>query len=97
MVPAVAPIAVTLTALSEYLGTEYLGSPLHDPNGYRGYLFRMEVSPSGTTWSATAAPVDPGRTGKYYYYIDETGEIRIELTREADRRSPPWLRYPSRQ
>ncbi|MGH9813671.1 MAG: DUF4190 domain-containing protein, partial [Candidatus Acidiferrales bacterium] len=47
-----------------------------------GYVFTYEASDTDQdgildAYSASAAPIDPGRTGKRFYFTDETGVIRL--------------------
>jgi hypothetical protein len=40
------------------------------------YGYRFDVMASGTTFEATATPVEYGKTGKMSYYIDNSGVVR---------------------
>ena len=42
-----------------------------------------------TTYAVRADPIEPGNTGKMYYFTDQTGVIRAEKGKEADESSPP--------
>ena len=39
-----------------------------------GYYY--ELTPGGFEWSCVALPVQPGVSGDYSYYVDQTGTIR---------------------
>ncbi len=58
-----------------------------------GYLFVYATTdanrdgvPDGFTIHAD--PIDPGKTGRRHFYVDETGVIRMEESRAATRASP---------
>ena len=52
-----------------------------------GYVF--ELRGSDFQWSCTASPVDPGKTGDRYFFVDDSGVIRFERDRQATATSPP--------
>jgi hypothetical protein len=42
-----------------------------------------------TTYAVHADPIEPGKTGKMYYFTDQTCVIRTEKGKEANANSPP--------
>ena len=52
-----------------------------------GYEFSYSSAGVGD-FSANAGPSVPGRTGNRYFYIDETGTIRVNLESEAGQDDP---------
>ena len=49
----------------------------------QGYVFQILNGASLYTWSATADPQVPGKSGDNYYFIDETGVIRFSTSHTA--------------
>lgn len=57
-----------------------------------GYSFVYSTTPVGgryDTYTLNANPVTPGTTGTNYYFTDQTGVIRQQSDRPADKDSPP--------
>ncbi|GIW71282.1 MAG: prepilin-type N-terminal cleavage/methylation domain-containing protein [Planctomycetota bacterium] len=54
----------------------------------QGYVFTINGA-SLYTWSATANPEVPGKSGDNYFFIDETGVIRYNTTGTASASDPP--------
>ncbi|GIW71748.1 MAG: hypothetical protein KatS3mg102_1290 [Planctomycetota bacterium] len=54
----------------------------------QGYRFRI-LSADEDTWSAVAEPLEPGRSGDRWFFIDETGVIRQSEHGPASADSPP--------
>ncbi|UCF35478.1 MAG: type II secretion system protein [Acidobacteriota bacterium] len=55
-----------------------------------GYELELAVVGTGqSAWWAVANPVEPGRTGDRYFYLDGTGVIRESLDGPADESSNP--------
>ena len=52
-----------------------------------GYKFQLRDTESG--WEATAHPIQPGKTGKHYFYVDQTNVIRAEYYMPAGPQSMP--------
>lgn len=58
------------------------------------YRFTYIPGPAGstgkiTTYAVHADPLEPGNTGKMYYFTDQTSVIRGEKGKEANENSPP--------
>ncbi|RME76637.1 MAG: type II secretion system protein [Planctomycetota bacterium] len=54
-----------------------------------GYQFALLPGPEARTWSATAVPVEPGRSGDRSFWIDEAGVIRYSTSGVAGPDDPP--------
>jgi hypothetical protein len=68
---------------------EYLASSLKS-----NYRFSYIPGPADDTgriqaYRVLAGPLEPGVSGKMYYFTDQTNVIRVEKGREADQNSPP--------
>jgi len=91
----------TLTTVNEQYQTRfdtYPGSLAHlanesyIDNGFgagqkHGYDFTY--AGSADTWSCAADPTTPGQTGDRYFYLDQTGVIRLSTTGTATSTDPP--------
>ena len=42
-----------------------------------GYLFAISGVVANTAWTLNADPVDPGRTGDRYFFVDQSGVLRF--------------------
>ncbi len=49
----------------------------------QGYFFQILPGAGGYTWSATADPQLPGKSGSRYFFVDETGVIRFSTSHTA--------------
>ena len=59
--------------------------------GSKGYQFTIQKIGEYTFedgWAGVANPMEPGKSGNRYFYVDVTGVIRVSETGEADRKSP---------
>ena len=54
----------------------------------QGYAFTITAS-TQFTWSATAGPLTPGKSGDRYFFIDESGVIRFSNTATATSTDTP--------
>jgi len=45
-------------------------------NGYHIYVVSTETDPLFSKWCARADPIEPGKTGRTYFYADQSGKIR---------------------
>jgi type II secretory pathway pseudopilin PulG len=56
----------------------------------QGYLFTVRTGKDAhADWSANATPAIPTRTGDRWFFIDQTGTIRVSTTGPADETSTP--------
>ena len=55
-----------------------------DPTGYV-----LNMVSTSATWSLTADPEVPGDSGDRYFYADQSGVIRFEMSTTATTTSPP--------
>ena len=49
----------------------------------QGYLFTVATNSDQFTWSCTASPQSPGKSGDRYFFCDESGVIRFATTAAA--------------
>jgi hypothetical protein len=49
----------------------------------------MVTAPDRATFTVTAAPLEPGQTGTRYFFIDQTGVIRVSTNGPATADSEP--------
>ena len=49
----------------------------------QGYSFNVTSGTPQFTWSATASPASPGKSGDRYFFVDESGVIRFATTATA--------------
>ena len=49
----------------------------------QGYQFVITSTSAQFTWSATASPAAPGKSGDRYFFVDESGVIRFATTAAA--------------
>ncbi len=54
----------------------------------QGYAFLISAATPQFTWSATAAPAVPGKSGDRYFFVDESGVIRFSTSTTATSTSP---------
>ncbi|GIW73290.1 MAG: hypothetical protein KatS3mg102_2832 [Planctomycetota bacterium] len=55
-----------------------------------GYRFSLDNPPNSLyDWWGRGDPIEPGRSGDRYFFIDATGVIRATTTGRASRSSPP--------
>jgi hypothetical protein len=68
---------------------EYLAASLK--SNYRFTYIPGPADSAGKiqTYTVRADPLEPGVSGKMYYFTDQTGVIRVEKSREANQNSPP--------
>ncbi len=69
---------------------------LPKPEGFYTYALR-QLSP--TAYVVTASPTEPGKHGKRYFFLDQTGTIRYEVLHPATATSPviPPPKEPGRE
>jgi len=54
-----------------------------------GYKFTYTSSTPFQQYSLTASPITPGTTGQRYFYTDQSGVIRVNLTQTASSTDNP--------
>jgi hypothetical protein len=55
-----------------------------------GYHFEMKVGPDKTmNFTARATPLEPGKSGRKYFFTDEAQVVRCTMTPPATVQSPP--------
>ncbi len=64
-------------------------TPTERPGVYRaqGYRFRILFG-DVLSWSAEAVPIEPGKDGERFFFVDERGRVRAMRGRPADAASP---------
>ena len=73
----------TIGELAPELGPHFRGFE----RGYHGYKYEMQANPSRGSWCVRANPIMPGPKHPYYY-IDDTGILRLEKKHPASAASP---------
>ena len=74
---ALGPVATANTLSNVRLVDGVLGSGTK-----QGYTFAI-VQADNFTWSATASPATPTKSGDRYFFVDESGVIRFSTTASA--------------
>jgi len=77
--------ATSLDALATAAGVI---DPVLQSGTKQGYLFSIN-SATQFTFSATASPAVPGKSGDRYFYVDESGVIRYNTTGSPSSASAP--------
>ncbi len=75
-------------SLAELRAAGNLIGPVLASGAMHGYHFAITPGPANLSWSATADPVHPGRSGERYFWIDERGVIRYSTDATAGPADP---------
>ena len=74
-------------ALTE-LGNVKLIDEILSSGTKQGYAYRI-VDADRFSWSATASPLSPGKSGDRYFFIDESGALRFSTSTVASSTDTP--------